>query len=272
MKIREGYRIGKLTVASDTGKRKNGYMIWQCACDCGGTIELDTRTLQRETIRDCGCITKVKPGQNDLTGQYFGKLEALEPTKMRDVNGVTIWRCQCNCGNEALVSAALLKNGYKKSCGCLRRPNVEDLTGKQFGELTVLGYSDSRNGMRFWHCKCSCGKETTVRQGYLLDGRTKSCGCLQAKIIRDNMKFVEGTSVTMLEKVQSRLNSSNTSGHNGIYFNQKNQKWIAQITYKKKTYYLGSFSSIEDAVSCRKAAEERIYGEFLDNYYTQNKE
>lgn len=267
MKIGLGYRIGKLTVESDAGIRKNGYMVWNCICECGGSIQLDTRTLQRQTIRDCGCETKVKPGQKDLTGQRFGKLVAVSPMDERDYNGVTVWYCKCDCGGDTRVSAALLKNGYRKSCGCLRGRNAGNLTGGQYGYLTVLGEDEKKNGMRYWRCRCQCGKETIVRQGYLIDGRTRSCGCLQAAMIKENMKFVEGTSVRMIENVQNRLNTSNTSGYNGIYFNRKNQKWIAQITFKKKTYYLGSFIEIGEAVAARKEAEERIYGEFLDWYY-----
>lgn len=31
--------------------RKNGYTIRNCVCDCDGSIELDTRTLQRAISR-----------------------------------------------------------------------------------------------------------------------------------------------------------------------------------------------------------------------------
>lgn len=30
-----------------------------------------------------------------------------------------------------------------------------------------------------WHCKCSCGKESSVRRGDLTRGTTQSCGCLR---------------------------------------------------------------------------------------------
>ena len=56
-KIGIGFRIGKLTVSEPTGERKSGYMVWSCTCDCGGSVQLDTRTLQRGTVRDCGCET-----------------------------------------------------------------------------------------------------------------------------------------------------------------------------------------------------------------------
>ena len=129
MKITQGYRNGNLTVISDTGLRKNGYIIWECLCDCGKTIQLDTRALQRGLIRDCGCITKVNPRQKDLTAMRFGKLTVLEPTNKRDHLQTTVWLCQCDCGKQKEVSTSMLRNGYVKSCGCLRAEALSDITG-----------------------------------------------------------------------------------------------------------------------------------------------
>ncbi len=324
--IKIGLRVGRLTVAEATSERKNGYTVWRCRCDCGGEILVDTRRLQRGTITDCGCTTRVKPGVRDLTGQRFGRLVCLEPTDQRGRSGGTIWRCRCDCGSECLAVSNQLTQGYKKSCGCLSHPPLKDFIGKRFGRLTVTGYGGkadgmhqwrcicdcgnealigqtrlqsgktkscgclghppaqellgrqfgnltviafdgNRSGVYFWRCKCKCGKEAIVRQSNLITGHTKSCGCLQSKVILDNMRFTEGTSVTILEKMDNRLIASNTSGYNGVYRNRKMDKWIAQIGFKGKKYYLGSFVKIEDAVKARKKAEEKIYGEFLDWYY-----
>ena len=43
--IKAGCRVGMLTVAEPTDRRRNGYIIWKCRCDCGGEILLDTRRL-----------------------------------------------------------------------------------------------------------------------------------------------------------------------------------------------------------------------------------
>jgi len=285
--------VGNLQVLADTDKRKNGYMVWICLCDCGEQILLDTRTLQRGTVQDCGCLTKVNPRQRDLSGQRFGSLTALNPTDDRDLKGTTIWKCRCDCGKETAVSLTQLVRGEKKSCGCLekttenrdtqcqleeansssggKRRAARELQGERFGELTVLEYAGKKNGQNYWHCRCDCGKETTVRENYLLTGKTKSYGCLQAKMATENMKFVGGTSITRLEKAGHRLSAANSSGHNGIYWNRKTQKWVAQIGFKGKTRYLGSYRTIDDAVQARKKAEERIYGEFLEEYYANSK-
>lgn len=265
--IRIGYQLGKLTVVADTGERKAGYVVWNCQCGCGRQIRLDTRALQRQTFRDCGCETKVKPGQKDLTGQRFGRLVAVEATEMRGQGGATIWRCRCDCGREAMVSSSQLLKGARKSCGCLSRPELVDLTGQRFGKLVVTGYAGKWSGMHRWNCQCDCGKDTVVGQTLLRSGKTKSCGCLKSTAVVENMRFVEGTSVALLESAGRRLVSSNNSGHNGVYFNSKNKKWIAQIGFKGKTYYLGSFQNLEEAVQVRKKAEERLYGEFLQWYY-----
>lgn len=265
-----GYRIGHLIVETPTDTRKNGYTIWHCRCDCGGEILLDTRKLQRGTQKDCGCISKLPPGARDITGQRFGRLVALEPTKERGNSGSVIWRCRCDCGKEITAPLSQLTKGYRKSCGCWGHPPLQDLAGKRFGFLTVLHYVEKRKGQHIWLCKCDCGKETEVRQNYLQRGHTTSCGCRQAEQIYENLKLVDGTSVTLLEAGKKRLLKSNTSGYTGVYRRSKSGKWQAQITFRKKTYYLGSFEKLEDAVKARKLGEE-IHDNFLEWYYTEYK-
>jgi hypothetical protein len=60
---------------------------------------------------------------------------------------------------------------------------LNDLKGKTFGLLTVVGRSEnSRNGTARWHVKCNCGNEKTVYASHLVAGNTKSCGCLSAEL------------------------------------------------------------------------------------------
>ncbi len=155
--IGPGYRAGKLTVTEKTEARKNGYMVWRCRCDCGGEILLDTRCLQRGTVKDCGCQTPVKPGQKDLTGQRFGKLTALYPTEKRGRGGSLIWHCKCDCGGELDAPQHQLSSGYRKSCGCLSKPHKKDFIGKRFGKVVVQCYAGKWDGLYRWLCLCDCG-------------------------------------------------------------------------------------------------------------------
>lgn len=60
-----------------------------------------------------------------------------------------------------------------------------DITGKRFGRLTVLRRSKndyiSPSGVRTtrWVCQCNCGSIIEVLRPSLINGSTRSCGCLQ---------------------------------------------------------------------------------------------
>ena len=115
-----GERFGRLVVIEETVERKDRSIVWKCQCDCGNIKLINTHQLRRGT-QSCGCLQKETVSKNnskDIQGQIFGKLTAITPTNERK-HGSVIWRCQCECGNEILVSAENLLSGNTKSCGCL---------------------------------------------------------------------------------------------------------------------------------------------------------
>lgn len=85
-----------------------------------------------------------------------------------------------------------------------------DLTGKKFGELTVIKKSEIKKSNRIaWECKCSCGNTTIVITNHLTSGHTKSCGCLQKKIASQMNPAIDLTNqrfgkLLVLEKSVSR--------------------------------------------------------------------
>lgn len=265
-KISIGYQWGQLTITEDTGERKNGYIIWKCLCVCGNTINLDTRHIQRHTLTDCGCITKNVSRQLDLTGYRYGKLLCVQPTDMRDSNRSVMWQCLCDCGSTCIVSAGNLRSGYVKSCGCLHQTDIlKDFIGKRFGSLTVTEYAEKKNGMHYWKCLCDCGNETVVGQTLLQSDKTKSCGCRRVITMQENLKLVDGTSAALLKKKRMK---NNTSGYTGVSLNKKTGLWIAKITFRKHTYYLGSYPKIEDAIKARQHGEE-MHDDFLEWYHRE---
>src|SRR5688572_13880798 len=56
----------------------------------------------------------------DLTGQRFGKLSVIRPTRFRSPKGEVAWRCRCDCGRFKNYLGTLLKRKRKpyRSCGC----------------------------------------------------------------------------------------------------------------------------------------------------------
>ena len=58
---------------------------------------------------------------NDLTGQKFGRLTAIEPIRK---SGRILWGCECECGNTKQILAINLTRGFTKSCGCLHNEEL----------------------------------------------------------------------------------------------------------------------------------------------------
>ena len=116
------------------------------------------------------------------TGQKYGRWTVLDtfiltPRKERK------WLCRCDCGTERYVLERSLLYGGSVSCGCLRKEraleaNSPDLTGKQFGDLTVIQkVENTRHNSTQWLCKCSCGSDYVVQGSLLVTGRRTHCGC-----------------------------------------------------------------------------------------------
>lgn len=68
--------------------------------------------------------------------------------------------------------------------------NVSNLIGMKFGRLTVISRAEnSKDNRSMWLCRCDCdGNEKIIKGKYLLNGNTKSCGCLSIEsLIKRNV-------------------------------------------------------------------------------------
>ena len=61
--------------------------------------------------------------------------------------------------------------------------------------------------------------------------------------------------------VNKRIQSNNTSGYPGITFDKKNKKWKARLNYYKKSYWLGRFKDIKEAIKVREEKMNEIFKE-----------
>lgn len=91
----------------------------------------------------------------------------------------------------------------------------KDLTGLQFGYLTVISQTQKRIQRKIvWKCLCVCGNECEILSTNLLSGRTKSCGCKQYEIVAQHYRekcpqkgdIINGTKVL---DVEYRLDNRN---------------------------------------------------------------
>ncbi|MBD5152908.1 MAG: hypothetical protein HDT16_10735 [Oscillibacter sp.] len=146
-----------------------------------------------------------------------------------------------------------------------------DLTGQQFGRLTVLYSVGNIDGRTAWLCRCQCGREITAKTVHLRGGHVKTCGaaaCGGGMDISGHLTFVDGTCVEMLRAKTVRRN--NTSGVPGVEWRKSKQRWRATICFKGKRHYLGSYILFEVAVKARKRGEEDLHDKFLREFDQQN--
>ena len=80
-----GQRFGELTVVAEVG-RQSGKVLWECVCDCGGSIKSVTGNLKNGTTHSCGCYS----------------LKARTKHGMHSSRPYSIWRsmkCRCSLPN-----------------------------------------------------------------------------------------------------------------------------------------------------------------------------
>lgn len=172
----------------------------------------------------------------DLTGQRFERLVVVEDVG-RNKHKQVVWKCQCDCGNETNVVAALLRRGHTKSCGCLQKEKAssntkKSLVGKVYGKLVVVKDTGKTkvypNGTKrtLWLCECDCGNQVEVVTSHLTSGGTISCGCEHKKSIKsgeDHYRF--NPTLTYNQRVKGRK-----------FINGNSQSMWREKVYKRDNY------------------------------------
>lgn len=203
----------------------------------------------------------------DLTDRRFGKLTALRVVEGK--NSKAKWECRCDCGTVKAVSYHSLTVSGVTSCGCARGGAGKDLTNQRFGRLIAQMPLDDRvKGSVVWQCMCDCGRVCEYPASELVSGAARSCGCLKYEndVLQQKLHYIDGTCVEFIENTGA-VSRRNTTGYRGL--KPVRGRWEARITFKKKTYFLGSFADKDDAIRARQRAEEEVYGEFLDWYHRE---
>ena len=207
----------------------------------------------------------------DLTDQRFGDLVILKEAPMRGIN--RYWLCQCDCGSKPKeVRQSHLKSGGTTSCGCsIKKGHAKkDLANQVFGKLTVIAPTEKRKqGKIVWKCMCSCGNTDPVFvvSTYLINGDTKSCGCLKDEqnyenfVIGYEKERVNGVNKSLLK---SKIRKDNKSGHKGVHFHKATGKWYAQLSVNGVTHRSSLFKDKKSAISARLELEEKHHKPILE--------
>jgi len=138
----------------------------------------------------------------------------------------------------------------------------QDLTGCEFGKLTVIGRAPDRivpSGQHktMWWCKCNCNNtELKAIDAYsLTHNRTTSCGCVQKEITKARLK---------------KLNTYDLTGEYGIGYTSKGESFYFDLEdydkIKGYTWFIGTGTIDGYVVSGTKNRKHTLMHRVVMNY------
>lgn len=81
-----------------------------------------------------------------------------------------------------------------------------DLTGKRFGNITVLHRAENKSGRTYWLCKCDCGTVKEIRADHLQRGEVVGCGCVRKEHARNALYTHRQTNTRLYYVYRNILN------------------------------------------------------------------
>ena len=273
--IKNGDKYGEWTVIKAYSSYKNKKARSLCRCSCGVEREVPNGSLRNGHSKSCGhlrrrtepYIEKAVEPNILLRGDYyyvyftkdykyfkFGPFETLEEAKK--VKEEKLPPPDPNRYQKTIERGNKRLENYKK-----------ELIGKRFGKLVVLDVYRERDKEVYRYrlkCKCDCGNIThpTLISVVGKNANVTSCGCVReerGEEMLDSYLF-KGTRVTNLQ-----MKTKSKSGVKGVR-KVPSGRYTAHIWFKNKTYYLGTFDTIEEARAARKAAEEKYFKPILEEF------
>ena len=207
--IHIGEEFDRLTIIAFDHQDSRYQFYYLCQCECGEQKVIRYSHLKAKKIVSCGkCYKPQEKLVKSLVGVPCGRLmpiERLEGNK---------YRCKCECGNETIVDGGNLRTKNTQSCGCLQKEiasktageinkgNYKDLSKDKFDRLKPLYIHHVEDGVPYWFCQCDCGNTKIVSRSYLVDGVTRSCGCLRKELARENLIDIKDHRFDMLVAVE----------------------------------------------------------------------
>lgn len=195
-------------------------------------------------------------------------------------------RCICDCGNEKVVNLKNLKNGNTQSCGCLQKERAsiaKKLCNKYetFGDITFVKFNnvdeyficdtEDWTGLKD-HCwtKNAGGYAIATIDGETVRFHRLVTNCPKGLVPDHLYQVTRGVLDNRKSNLEVKTRQGNnrnrwliksTSGHRGVSFVARVNKWRAYIWLNDKYKHLGYFDDFNDACKARQEAEEIYYKE-----------
>lgn len=207
----------------------------------------------------------------DLTGKTFGNFTALEylgqkvqPSGKRK----SLWLCECVCGKTKELTSDTFTGSIVKSCGCIA-PKSKVTHGKSktptykiYKQMISRCYNTKDIGYPTYG-----GAGITVHP-FWLESFENFLEDMGERPENTSLNRINGAKLYSKENCEwatfsvqaydQKMRCTNKSGATGVR-QIPSGKWVAEIDCKRR-YYLGAYSTFEEAVGARKKAEIELFG------------
>jgi len=160
---------------------------------------------------------------------------------------------KCFCGNEFKATSQHIKSGHTKSCGCLnikhnftnhklyntwylmiyRCTNPKSKNYKNYGDRGITVCERWNNFISFLQDMENSYKDNLTLDRIDVNGNYEPLNCRWAN------KTTQNRNTRILQ-------TNNTSGYRGVYFNKKSNSWKSQISINNRQRSLGYFKTALD--------------------------
>lgn len=154
-------------------------------CHCNKIFNIRLNDILHSERPSCGCLRKSKKLSNQ---------EILDRLKIHHIeligeyiNNDTVTKFRCHCDNEFEMKPKILFDARSSgSCGCRNPTKLKNISKQKINRLSILELLPKNGDKRRYLCECECGKIIECDGHSLISENTKSCGCLQKEIAREN--------------------------------------------------------------------------------------
>lgn len=207
--------------------------------------------------------------RQNIVGNRFGKLFVV--SFKESLNRASYWNCLCDCGNLSVVQFSHLNCGGTVSCGCFRK--VKSITHgltdtpeyKTWAGMIARCYNPKEQNFEYYGergirvCDTWLTSFEVFHQdmGERPDGMSLDRIDVNGNYSKENCKW----STVSEQAYNKRKLKSNKSGKTGVFWCKRDLVWISSISINKSRKRLYRGADYQEAVTLRKQAEIKYYGE-----------